>query len=82
MVFAEDMARTEAAMMRNKEMIAAYRYAGYGSIWRSAPGCCLSFSVLSVSYLAPIERDIIQLSLLVERDVGFNFSSSHKCPPI
>lgn len=36
-----NMARTEIAMMRNEAMIAAYRQAGYSSVWRSAPGCCL-----------------------------------------
>ena len=35
-----NMARNEAAMMRNEAMIAAYRKAGYASIWRSAPSCC------------------------------------------
>lgn len=35
-----NMARTEAAFMRNEAMIAAYRYAGYSSVWQSAPGCC------------------------------------------
>lgn len=34
------MAKTEVAMMRNEAMIAAYRQAGYHSVWNSAPGCC------------------------------------------
>lgn len=36
----ESMAKTEIAMMRNEALIAAYRQAGYSSVWRSAPGCC------------------------------------------
>lgn len=35
-----NMARTEAAMMRNEAMNAAYRRAGYYTNWKSAPGCC------------------------------------------
>lgn len=35
-----NMARIEVAMMRNEAMIAAYRQAGYSSVWHSAPGCC------------------------------------------
>lgn len=35
-----NMARNEAAMMRNEAMIAAYRQAGYASVWRAAPSCC------------------------------------------
>lgn len=35
-----NMALNEVALMRNEALIAAYRQAGYSSVWRSAPGCC------------------------------------------